>query len=313
MTNKNNKDAHDELQIAELRVDHAKTTQLLKSQEDFEKSGYTEERDIAVGLLHQAKTHNAYAKLATCASLADLIYIKENKLYRAIADYSYISPSGEKVATLPNWEGFCKAIGLSKRTVDLQIQNSKVVGIEAYEAMVSIGIGPGAFRKLRQLPEDDVTAVVNDVEINLGDKDSILDLIDGLSAKHSKEKESLRSELEESKKDLEAARKVTEGKNSKISKLEEEIHRRDMMAPDEINSDLANKLNSEMLNVIGGLRALEAVINQISKLENPPRELLHARGNELGRLLIDIDEIHSKYFIDRVELDFDDAEPVYGL
>lgn len=219
----NNKSAHDALQLAEVQVDHAKTSQILKSREDYESSGYTEDRDLAVKIFGQVQVHQMYAKIGAAASLADLMYIKENKLYQKVTDLFYVNEDGEKCRTAATWKGYLAALGLKVKTVDDQILDCKTVGEDAYNAMRRIGIGRGTFRKLRQLPEEDRSIIVNEIEVNLGDKDSILSLIDDLSIKHSKEKESLEKEVINLKAKEETNERLFADKNKKIDELDHQL------------------------------------------------------------------------------------------
>ena len=211
-----------EIQKVETLLEQAKEKQLIEDQNKYEQSGYTQDRDLANQLLGRIQMANGVANLFKTATLADLALVKEKKLYRALGGMTVESRDGQ-IINVSTWEGYCKAVGTSRGTVDEQIQNLKKFGQEAYEAMQRLRLTTSDFRKLRKIPEEDQTVIINEVKVNAGDKDEIIDLIEKMSARHSHEKEKLEKQLETSQKAIDLKTKDIDRKDSQIIRLKTEI------------------------------------------------------------------------------------------
>jgi len=250
---------------ADVALEEIEVLEITKAQEDYEKSGYTSERDLIISLLGEVKAHQAHEKVATVMSLSKLMYIKENKLYRYAAGFEYTNSDGKKVITHGTWEGFLKPIGFAVSTIDERIRMAGKIGIDAYEAMVSIGIGPRAFRKLRQLPEEEILKIADGKEVDLGDKDAVLNLIDGLSEKHIKEKQALQKEITNLKQKDETNDRLFADKDKKINELDRQLDRLKNKAGNwvdqtfEINMEIT-KTSTEVLQGIDKLNILRDII-----------------------------------------------------
>ena len=250
---------------ADLLEEQMDKEQQAKALEAYQQSGYTPDRDFAVGLFNRAQIHNGYARLATAASLIELSKVKESKAYRHLSGLTYIDSNGEIGNVLPTWEGFLLALGLSRRTVDDQLLNLKTVGQEAFDAMTRAGIGTRDFRMLRKIPHEDRNIIVNEIEANLDDKDSIIGLIDTLSTKHTKEKENLEKEILDLKQKDESNERFIAAKDKKINDLDRQLDRLKNKVDDwhprtfEISME-TTKAGCEALEGIDKLNSLRDVI-----------------------------------------------------
>jgi len=165
-------------------------------------------------------------KLATVSTFKTLAQIKESKQYKG----SKLLVDG-KVLTVSTWDEYCEACGLSRQTVDENILNLSALGEQFLEYSQKIGLGYRELRKLRKLPEDQRTVVIEQIEIDAGDKEAIVSLIDDLAAKHAKEKEAKDKQIADLKGDLEAKAKLIAAKNEKIDELATKLHQQEINPP----------------------------------------------------------------------------------
>jgi hypothetical protein len=154
-------------------------------------------RDLANQLIGQVQMAAALSKFSLTVSTSKLAYIKDAKLYKALA----VSES----ADVSTWEGFCTAIGMSRQKVDEDIANLRAFGEDAVESLSRVGAGYRELRQFRRLPEDERAALV--AVAQEGDKESFLDMAEALIAKSAKEKETLSAKAAEEREELEAEKK----------------------------------------------------------------------------------------------------------
>lgn len=185
---------------------------------------YGEGRDIANQMIGQVQTLDMLSKVLAVSSLLKLQYFKEHKLYKDLRGQTFTSPTSGEVLAVSTWADFCTAIGRSRQHVDEQLLNLKVLGQEALEGLQKLGVEHRELRKLRQLPDDDRDTVIQEVDLNVGDKEAIVDLIDDMAAKHHREKAALEKQLADSVADGEAKERLNADKNSKIDELDAANH-----------------------------------------------------------------------------------------
>ncbi|WP_338734737.1 hypothetical protein V8954_23570 [Klebsiella michiganensis] len=153
-------------------------------------SQMNDERDLLNQLLGQAQMADAFAQFSLTVSTSKMAYVKENKLYRAL--------SGRKTADgqqfSGTWDEFCSLLGRSRQQIDEDILNLRTLGEEALESMSRMGIGYRELRQFRRLPEDQKSALIEVAKE--GDKTALLELAEEMIAKHAREKEELKTDLE---------------------------------------------------------------------------------------------------------------------
>jgi hypothetical protein len=131
-------------------------------------------------------------KLFTVTDLLDLQRIKESKQYKG---FEHVGDNGipQRITT---WSEYCRLVeGRSVESIDLDLQNISRLGPELFESMRRVGLGPATMRTIRQLPEDDRAVIEQAAQAN--SKEEIVDLIDGLVTKHTREKSSLHEEIKD--------------------------------------------------------------------------------------------------------------------
>lgn len=150
-----------------------------------------------VGAMRMADVQGKFAAVARTKILKE---IKESENFMGAM---LAGPNGGLVEC-KSWKQFVELTqSESLDKIDEDIRNLSVFGDGFMEASNRMGLGYRQLRMLRKLPEEDRQAVAAEVETNLGDKDAVLALIDGLTERHAKEKGRLEAELQKKEKELE--------------------------------------------------------------------------------------------------------------
>ena len=204
-------------------------------------SSHTEDRDLVNQLLGQAQMAGAFEEFSRTVRTSKLAFVKENKLYRAIAGRK--SPHGAEIMS-GSWEEFCGLLGRSVDQVDRDIANLRTFGEEALDSMSRMGIGYRELRQYRRLPEDEQAALIEVAKA--GDKDAFIDLAEEIIAKHAKEKTELTQRIDEVNADYEAQGEVMANKAKELdsTKLELEKHRKRIQSatPDDVIKELRTEV-----------------------------------------------------------------------
>ncbi|MGO2354663.1 MAG: hypothetical protein ACTH58_07985 [Marinomonas foliarum] len=233
-------------------------------------SSYSEERDIVNQLLGQAQMADAFGKFSQTVWASKLAYVKENKLYRAIAGQK--TPNGLELSG--TWAEFCNMLGCSDEKANQDIANLKAFGEEALESMSRMGIGYREMRQFRKLPADQKEALISVAKE--GDKESFLELAEDIFVKHSKEKEELSKQLANTQADYEAQSEVLNKKSMELTEtrleLEKTRRRIQSIPADEAIKELRNEVQQA---------TYEAEVPLMGKLREG-FELLTKTGAETG-------------------------------
>lgn len=231
---------------------------------------YNEERDLVNQLLGQTQMADAFAQFSLTVSTSKLAFVKENKLYKALAGQK--TADGQQLSGA--WEDFCKLLGRSRQQVDEDILNLKQLGEEALESMSRMGIGYREMRQYRKLPEDQKVALIEAAKT--GDKDTFIDLAEEIISRGAKKEEQLNLELDEVKADYEAQSELLSKKSAEVdtTKLELEKARRRLqsMTQDEVVKDLRKEI---------GLVAYDIEMPMMCQLRDGFEQLAKA-GDETG-------------------------------
>lgn len=156
-------------------------------------------------------------KLVTVTTIKMLAEIKEAKQYKGLKIIL-----NEELVTSPTWDQFCQHIGLSREKVDEDIRNLNLLGEDFLETSQKIGVGYRELRKLRQLPESDREVVINGEAVKTEDRESLIDLIEEMSAKHAKEKDQLKARVADLESSDAAKEQIIKTKDQKNNELLEE-------------------------------------------------------------------------------------------
>lgn len=226
--------------------------------------GMTEDRDLVNQLLGQAQMADAFGKFSQTVWSSKLAYVKENKLYRALAGKK--SPNGLELSG--TWAEFCELLGVSDEKANQDISNLRTFGEEALESMSRMGIGYRELRQYRKLPEDQKEALIEVAKT--GDKESFIELAEELISKHAKEKEQSTQKLEELQANYEAQGELMAKKSAELdtARLEIEAIRRRIQSKS--TDEAAIELRQEACKVAfevetgmaGGLRAAITLLTE---------------------------------------------------
>lgn len=204
-------------------------------------SSHTEDRDLVNQLLGQAQMAGAFEEFSRTVRTSKLAFVKENKLYRAIAGRK--CPHGAEIMS-GSWEEFCGLLGRSVDQVDRDIANLRTFGEDALESMSRMGIGYRELRQYRRLPEDEQAALIEVAKA--GDKEAFIDLAEEIIAKHAKEKIELNQRVDDVTADYQAQGEVMADKTRELdsTKLELEKHRKRIQSatPDDVIKELRTEV-----------------------------------------------------------------------
>lgn len=179
----------------------------------------TAEMADAYEMLGMIKMSDFHRKLTTCQHIKVLAEFKEAKKYKGL-EMLDISGNRRQVST---WDDFCSALGFSRQKIDEDISNLYKLGEDFLETSQRLGLGYREMRKLRQLPEEARSEIVDADYSEATDKEDLIEKIEDLTAKHAKEKEALQAQLKRKSDDYEAQAKMIAAKNDRINHLDLEL------------------------------------------------------------------------------------------
>ncbi|WP_454777496.1 hypothetical protein [Klebsiella oxytoca] len=240
-------------------------------------SQMNDERDLLNQLLGQAQMADAFAQFSLTVSTSKMAYVKENKLYRAL--------SGRKTADgkqfSGTWDEFCSLLGRSRQQIDEDILNLRTLGEEALESMSRMGIGYRELRQFRRLPEDQKSALIEVAKE--GDKTALLELAEEMIAKHAREKEELKTDLEISRQML-AEKKEELGtmRNEKEELKSRLVRRTTTETPDEEGVALETEVTGFKSGVLSAFFDLKSGFNALT--EHTERTGINHTGMMAGLL-----------------------------
>ncbi|HCQ0802506.1 TPA: hypothetical protein OGU93_004398 [Escherichia coli] len=200
-------------------------------------SQFTNERDLVNQLLGQAQMAEAFGKFSQTVWSSKLAFVKENKLYQSLKGKK--TPNG--LVLNGTWVEFCNLLGISDEKANQDIANLTAFGEEALESMSRMGIGYRELRQFRRLPDDQKNALIEVAKE--GDKTALLELAEEMIARHTKEKEELKT-------DLEISRQMLAEKKSEIEVLKEQT--------DELKTKLTRRATTETPDEEGQVLETEA-------------------------------------------------------
>jgi len=204
-------------------------------------ASHSDERDMVNQLLGQAQMAGAFEEFSRTVRTSKLAFVKENKLYRAIAGRK--SPHGAEILN-GTWDEFCALLGRSVDQVDRDIANLRAFGEEALDSMSRMGIGYRELRQYRRLPENEQAALIEVAKA--GDKEAFLDLAEEIISKNAKEKEALTQRIDDVNADYEAQSEVMAKKTKELDSAKQELEKNrkriQTATPDDVIKDLRTEV-----------------------------------------------------------------------
>lgn len=246
-------------------------------------------------LLGRLQATNAISNTLEALSLSQLNKIKETKAYKQFRGQT--QTVNGTICDLGTWKGFCKAIGSSQNSVDTKLKDLQLLGETALENAQNLGMTTRELTKLRKLDPSDQSVIIKELEVAIGDKEAIVELIEDMSVKHSKEKEALQQQLADEQAERKATDRVIADKDKKINELSKTLAREAAASPYDQAVTYAEevaKLEVAMLAVFGDIDRLFDHIRGNGELP----EIL--RVNQ-GQLLVAL-KTHANELLDRYQL-----------
>lgn len=210
----------------------------------------SEESALVNQLLGQAQMADSFAKFSLTVSTSKIAFVKENKLYRALAGQK--SADGQQFSG--TWEEFCGLLGISRQKADEDILNLNMLGEEALESMSRMGIGYREMRQFRKLPDDSKQALIEVAKA--GDKESFVELAEEIISKHSKEKEQLTKERDEALADYDAQSELLTQKNQALDAAKEDLNRTKRILKDRTPKEELHALKVEIGGIVAQVTSL---------------------------------------------------------
>ena len=211
-------------------------------------AGYGQDRDLVNQLLGQVQMADAFGKFSVTVTSSKLAFVKENKLYKALAGQK--SRNGYDFSG--TWEEFCGQLGISVEKADLDIKNLRQFGEEAVEAMSRMGIGYREMRQYRQLPDDSRNALAELAKT--GDKEAVLDLAEELITRQAKENEKLADKVEKTKAEYEALSQNLAKTNDALDKAKAKATLLPRMKADKKANEMLAELERDFLDTRANLQ-----------------------------------------------------------
>ena len=198
------------------------------------------------------KATGFFKKVSTVTEIKLIAEIKESKKYKGL---KLIDHNG-KYVTCSTFQDFCGAIGYSYEKINQDIQNLSAFGEDFLETSQRMGLGYRDLRKLRKLDDADREVIIEGEAVKAEDRESLIDLIEEMSAKHRKQKDALETENKELKADKDALETILQKKDEKVNQLDTqvtkltspaEIQRRAESEPQELEKAALETLGTESI------------------------------------------------------------------
>ena len=242
-------------------------------------------------LLGRLQATQAIAAMLDGLSLAQIAQIKEGKRYKQLAGQKMVIGGAE--IRLDTWEGFCAALGSSRRAIEEKLDNLRLLGEEALDKATALGMTTQELRKLRHLDASDQQIVIGEIEVAAGDKEAIIDLITDMAAKHSKEREELQAKLEDQRGEAAASERIIEERNKRIDKLEKQLHKQQHRTMEEKRQQQMTDAGAAQTLCLAPLAGLDDAIDTLLG-EDDAACTRHA-ANLLHELRAAVEDLQLKY------------------
>ncbi|ARR10324.1 hypothetical protein Vc3S01_p20209 (plasmid) [Vibrio campbellii] len=236
---------------------------------------------IDIGMfLGRVQMAQSFANFAETVSLSALKEIKETKGYRELKGRTLnlsenLSDGVQNTVILKGtWDEFCKLCGTSKSKVDEDLMNLSLFGERALKSMQTLGVTTKDLRRLRKLPQEDLTAIVEGEVVKVQDRDEALEIIEELSAKHRQEKQALQQEVNSLTQEKQSHERLLADKDKKINSLSKKLDTplspaQARQKEEQLNNQLLEQLNIAALAVDSGMARLFDAIQTIQDNEHP--------------------------------------------
>lgn len=215
-------------------------------------------------VLGMIRAFDVIGKFVTVTNLKLLADIKESNKYKGLVKKM---PNGE-VVTVNTWAEFCQFLPVSRETIDQHLLMLRKFGEDFLSRAQDIGMGLRDMRKLRSIPdESDQNIIIEATKKETMSREDILELMEEMAAKHSKEKTELTAKLEDVTGDLESVRKISAEKTKHLDEAREQLERtRRQIAdadPEAVGEELRLNLSAVQVSIESEMTKLRPLLEQL--------------------------------------------------
>lgn len=236
------------------------------------------------------QTAQFFAKLGRVVAAKEFEKIRESKEYKGLP-YRDATGNLRRVVDL---EEFCDVfLGRSYQSVIEDSRNLNTLGDELYEKALVLGLTTRDFRDIRKLPDTDQELVKEAIATK--SREAVIEVMESLVVKHSKEIKKKDKTIAELQADLEAARKITAKKDEKLNELHTQIARRETLPELELTEKQLQELAVEAKQVVGSMNIFSARLAEVFDREEPPQVLIDHAVNMLTFMAQEILAIQSRF------------------
>ncbi|MDK7601715.1 hypothetical protein QP556_11775 [Citrobacter freundii] len=265
-------------------------------------SQLSDERDLLNQLLGQAQMADAFAQLSKTVLTSKMAFVKENKLYQSLKG----KKGQDGLEFSGTWAEFCNLLGYTPEHANESINNLQSFGEEALDSMSRMGIGYRELRQFRRLPDDQKSALIEVAKE--GDKTALLELAEEMIAKHTKEKENLKTDLEISRQTLAEKKDEINALKDQTDELKAKLTRR---ATTETPDEEGQALETETTGLKSGV--LSALINLKCGFESLAEHAERTGINHTHIMSGLLDDIEARVVDMRQQFDLPDFREIDGM
>ncbi|WP_043969708.1 MULTISPECIES: hypothetical protein [unclassified Acinetobacter] len=212
-----------------------------------------------------------FKKLVTVTEIKLLAEIKESKQYKGLKLVNSVG----KLVTVTTFEEFCQHLGMSREKVDQDILNLSTFGEDFLETSQRMGLGYRDLRKLRKLPDSDREVLINGEAIKNEDRESLIDLIEELSAKHAQEKATRDARIAELESNDQAKDQILQKKDQKLNEMDSKLTK--LESPAEIQKRAESERDQFAASAIKTLHdACQVMHNATARFRNQINDVIQA-------------------------------------
>jgi hypothetical protein len=215
---------------------------------------------MAIG---QIQAFDNVRKYVTVTEIITFKRVKESKQYKGLV---YTDVNGKSV-TVTDLKEVCSVFfNRSYEQMQEDLKNLETFGSDFLESSQQMGLGYRELRKLRQLPTEEQSLIINNEAVNFGDKEALKSAIEDYTFAHVTEKAELTKKIDEVKTNLDVAREMSAEKQIKLDQhAEEEAKRRLSQAPWHRDSlDMVDAMIEARAFITQGTNQLLDVLNNLS-------------------------------------------------
>ena len=251
---------------AQSNFDSSKLDEAGQAAQDLAVMHTQNDEVLAAGMdLGRLEAMDFFLTVSSAAMLSIYENVKKSKAWQFLRN-----PNNSHGKNFESLDEFCEVkLGRSYKRLQAMAGNRKAIGDEAFEQAEKIGLRQVDFNAIKALPAPDQEMISQALRED-ATKDEVLNTLQALAAKHSKEKEELQKSLEDMTGEREAALESAGNRTKEVTKLKAQLSRINKLPPDDALIELteeATALATEAAGmVLGNVRqGLQALVDHAAK------------------------------------------------